>query len=101
MAFFLHRKLARAWSHSVSEREAKMSDHWTIKKPVNEWQALVSSGESILDRVHDVAHEIAEHIHQALNANPPQEGEAPNAANERPEEKARPKTRNKPDSVAS
>ena len=77
-----------------------MNDHWTIKKPANEWQALVSSGESILDRVHDVAHEIAEHIDQALNRTAPQEGEHPKSVDKRPEEKAGPRTRMKPDSVA-
>ena len=44
------------------------ADHWIIEKPASESQALISSGEAILEHVHRVAHEIEELVRQALSA---------------------------------
>jgi hypothetical protein len=57
-------------SMNASKSEKPMKEHWTIEKPATEPQVLISSGESILDRLHDMAHEIEEHIRQTLSADP-------------------------------
>ena len=75
----------------VSLSQGRMNNHWTIKKPATEPQALISSGEAILERIHHVAHEIEEQVRQTLSANasthepPSQRGKvnAPDTATEK------------------
>jgi hypothetical protein len=41
--------------------------HLRIQETATEPQAVISWGEEILNRVHNLAHEIEEHVQQALN----------------------------------
>jgi|GEM_PF-4699637 hypothetical protein len=42
--------------------------HLTIRKAATEPQAIISKGEDVLDRIHQVAHAIEEHVRQLLDA---------------------------------
>jgi hypothetical protein len=50
------------------EKEERQSSHLEIQETVAEPQALTSWGEELLDRAHQVAHEIEKQVRQALHA---------------------------------
>ena len=49
------------------EKETSQPTHLEIQETATESQAVISRGEEILNRVHKLAHEIEEHVQQALN----------------------------------
>jgi hypothetical protein len=50
------------------EKKKPRPIHLEIKETATEPQAVISRGEEILNRIHNLAHEIEEHVQQALNA---------------------------------
>lgn len=50
------------------DEEKHPRSHLEITQPASEPQVVISWGEEILDRVHQVAHEIQDHVRRALEA---------------------------------
>ncbi len=52
---------------SSFEKKKRRQPHLEIPKAVTESQAVISWGEQFLNRAHEVAHEIEEHVRRLLD----------------------------------
>jgi hypothetical protein len=56
---------------SSSETTKHQQARLTIREAATETQALISWGEDVLDKIHQVARGIEEHVREMLNASSP------------------------------